>query len=689
MKYSPNASLLPLFCTVAGLVALLPSALGTESFEKSNHGKFTSLKTEYGELTANADNAEITGKAKTGQNGLHILGGENKTVELKLTTPPPTDVNLSAWAERWTNRTPFSFTIEAVKNGKATEIYKGDDKIKTGGLNTRIDAKIPSGATALIITATTPDNTGVILDDLYIVPAIPMKVEKVDTATGTYPAMIRQEVNPVFSLNIKTEGCLKPVNLNNVTVDFTGTSKMEDIESVSIVKGQENVNSPMGESFGTVKRSKNKFIATGSMPLEPGDNTFWVSVKLKDNASLDNKISAKLDGVFLNNKPVRADNPVQAVQRIGYAVTIPGDLGSQGFRIPGLVKSKKGTLISVFDIRYKHNGDLPADIDVGVRRSTDGGQSWGDMIIALSCKEITGEKTSEGCGDPAILVDEKTGRIWVAGLWARGFHPIWNSKTGTMDPKDCGQFILAYSDDDGQTWSKPINITEQVKSIETGTDSDWGAIFQGPGNGICLKDGTLVFPAQYWAHDLTDKASDKRHIRGHSTLVYSKDKGKTWHVGTGCQPNTSEAQVTELADGSIMINARDESRSGYRVVYTTKDLGKTWIKHPTSQNKETGLAEPTCQGSIQAIDKGDGFKRALFFSNPNSHSGRKDMSLRASTNEGTSWPKKDTLLYDSRNGAGYSALSPVDDKHIGVLYEGNRYLYFLRIPYKEVLNGGK
>lgn len=71
-------------------------------------------------------------------------------------------------------------------------------------------------------------------------------------------------------------------------------------------------------------------------------------------------------------------------------------------------------------------------------------------------------------------------------------HSIWGSKSGGNSPETCGQLVLASSDDDGLTWSKPVNITEQTK------DKGWRILFNGPGNGICMKDGTLVFAAQYW-----------------------------------------------------------------------------------------------------------------------------------------------------------------------------------------------
>ena len=226
---------------------------------------------------------------------------------------------------------------------------------------------------------------------------------------------------------------------------------------------------------------------------------------------------------------------------------------------------------------------------------------------------------------------------------------------------------MEISDDDGLTWSKPINITEQTKN------KDWRILFNGPGNGICMKDGTLVFAAQYW---------DGKGVPW-STIVYSKDRGKTWHCGTGVNQQTTEAQVIELEDGSIMINARC-NWGGSRVVGVTKDLGQTWEKHPT--NRTSQLKEPVCQGSLLAVDGVPGAGRVVLFSNPNTTSGRSHMTLKASTNDAGSWPEDKWLLYDARKGWGYSCLAPVDKNHVGVLYESQGALNFLKIPYKDVLN---
>ena len=80
---------------------------------------------------------------------------------------------------------------------------------------------------------------------------------------------------------------------------------------------------------------------------------------------------------------MRVANATPVAQRIGVAVVRHGDFKSKFYRIPGLARSRKGILLAVYDIRYNHSGDLPANIDVGVSRSTDGGRTWSDVKIAI------------------------------------------------------------------------------------------------------------------------------------------------------------------------------------------------------------------------------------------------------------------------------------------------------------------
>ncbi len=274
----------------------------------------------------------------------------------------------------------------------------------------------------------------------------------------------------------------------------------------------------------------------------------------------------------------------------------------------------------------------------------------------------------DGIGDPAVLVDRERGTIWVAALWSHGDH-AWRGPGKGLKPEESGQMILVKSEDDGKTWSEPINITSQVK------DPKWRFILQGPGKGIYLKDGTLVFPAQY-----RGEMGKPEKGKPYSTIVYSKDHGKTWKTGKGAKVDTSEAQIVELADGSIMINCRD-NRGGSRSVYTTSDLGETWQEHSTNRS---ALPEPVCMASLIRVQKTKERGALLFFSNPPQERGRHHMTIKVSNDEGKTWPKNWHTLVDERSTA-YSCMTQVDDDHIGLLYEAPGELYFVRYSIDELL----
>lgn len=338
--------------------------------------------------------------------------------------------------------------------------------------------------------------------------------------------------------------------------------------------------------------------------------------------------------------------------------------GAAAYRIPALVKSNAGTLIAVYDIRHNNVNDLPEDIDVGVSRSLDDGATWEPMITAI---DFHGDDEKlEGVGDPSILVDKKTGRIWIAALWAHNGKSIAQSKPGLLDGES-GRLVLSYSDDDGKTWSKPRDITPQFAK-----ECDWQILFQGPGNGITLRDGTLVFPAQFW---------DKDHVC-HSTVITSADSGETWQVGSGAKEQTSEAAVVELADGKLMLNMRSENRRKFRTVAVSSDLGRTWEEHERTSNRR--LAEPVCQASLLRVaSKIDGADAdVLAFCNPNSLFDRRDMTLKLSFDDGETWTHE--ILLDPTPCWGYSSMTMLDAETIGVLYETNGGLSFRTVKWRNV-----
>ncbi len=357
---------------------------------------------------------------------------------------------------------------------------------------------------------------------------------------------------------------------------------------------------------------------------------------------------------------------------MGVGVRHAGDDGSAAFRIPGLVTTNQGTLLGVYDVRYNNSADLQEHIDIGLSRSTDGGKTWEKMRIPVSFGETGGlPKGQNGVGDPAILVDTKTNCVWIVAAWTHGIggQRAWTASGQGMDMNHTAQLVLAKSEDDGKTWSEPMNITEQLK------DSSWYFLLQGPGRGICMEDGTLVFAMQYIGADRIPNAG----------IMYSKDGGKTWKHHHHARTNTTEAQVAELEPGVLMLNMRD-NRGGSRAVAVTEDLGDTWTEHPSSRK---ALPEPVCMASLISVRAGDNVsgKDLLLFSNPNTTSGRHHITIKASLDGGLTWLPENQILLDAGNGWGYSCLSMIDGETVGILYESSvAHMTFQAVKLKDFIS---
>jgi sialidase-1 len=505
----------------------------------------------------------------------------------------------------------------------------------------------------------------------------------------TEPLFIEREDNDLVTIWFSAEGSDEPLSLKSIELRFSDNSAVASLSGISawytgVVPGV-----PQHTLLATLQNPGKKSTLKGDISLGSGRNYFILSFTARDDADLAGILEVESVTVsFSDNTSIEiTPSPDDPVIRFGKVLRAAGQDGVDTYRIPGLVTTNAGTLIAVYDNRYNNSKDLQEDIDIGMSRSTDGGQTWEPMKVIIDMGEYGGlPEQLNGAGDPCVLYDRINGTIWVAALWMSGSAPdrmLWWSSQPGMTPQETGQFILVKSTDDGLTWSEPINITGQIK------DPSWQLLLQGPGRGITMSDGTLVFPAQFKA-DIGVKALDGGPYTCHSTIVYSRDGGETWNIGKGAKTNTTEAQVAELSDGSLMLNMRDDrnrtdkSETNGRAVAITTDMGETWTVHSSSNS---ALPEPNCMASLIAADvnvEGQ-VKRVLFFSNPDSKGERTKMTVKASLDEGVTWPAEHQAELFAPAGYGYSCLTMVDESHVGILYEGVKELYFQKIRVDELL----
>lgn len=376
--------------------------------------------------------------------------------------------------------------------------------------------------------------------------------------------------------------------------------------------------------------------------------------------------------------PILTDGEIPAgtePYRVAYPIHRQGEADCHTTRIPAISVTNDGTLLAVYDLRYNSRKDLQEHMDIGLSRSTDGGETWEPIRPIMDMGEYGGKPQKEnGCSDPNILVDRETGEIIVSAVWTHGKPDTHQWRGKGSEPgfgiHQSSQFMMVRSKDDGVTWSEPENWTRKLKKEE------WHLFAPAPGNGITMRNGTLVMPTQ------------GRDADGHpfSNIMWSKDHGKTWTVSEPARDNTTECAVVELFDGTLMLNMRDnrnrewkDKRNG-RAVSVTSDLGKTWTVHSSDHG---ALPEPVCMASLISHMLEDR-NRILLFSNPNDKHKRRRMMIQASLDNGKTWPEKNRILLDEEGGA-YSSLVMVDHETIGILYESSQAnLVFQKIPLAEL-----
>lgn len=322
-----------------------------------------------------------------------------------------------------------------------------------------------------------------------------------------------------------------------------------------------------------------------------------------------------------------------------------GDAGSKYYRIPALVTTAEGTVLAVADRRNDSQGDLPNQIDLVVRRSTDNGRTWGPQIV------IAQHTPQTGYGDAALVVDRTSGDILC--IYASGCG-LWASTAER--PLDIN---ISRSSDDGLTWSAPECITPQIYG--PGCDNPAAApvsgMFAGSGRALQLRDGTLLFAVA--AHHTGEKWPPL-----YNYVCQSDDSGQTWRLlPTPASDCGDESKLAELADGSWLISIRNPDR-GYRRYAISHDRGKTWSEAAEWRD----LPDPACNGDLlrYSLQEEGATRNRLLHSIPADTARRRNVSVALSYDEGRTWPVRKSVW---EGYSGYSALTRLADGAIGLLSE--------------------
>lgn len=342
-----------------------------------------------------------------------------------------------------------------------------------------------------------------------------------------------------------------------------------------------------------------------------------------------------------------------------------GESGYHTFRIPAVIRAANGDLLAFCEGRKNGSGDY-GDIDIVMKRSTDGGKLWGELQVVAEFNDLQ-------AGNPAPLIDllhpEHPGRIWL-------FYNTGNCTENQMREKlGLKETWYRVSDDGGINWQTPVNITAQVHkhSGNTSFQGDWRSYANTPGHAMQIMNGPykgrLLVAAN---HSSGPPQARFRDYRAHA--FFSDDFGKSFQISKDVEyPGSNESMAAELGNGGILLNSRNQSGDQkYRLISRSRDGGNSW----DTTYFEKNLIDPVNQGSVLTIGY-VGNNAIIAHTHAQDSTRRNNLMLHISQDDGRSWEPFRIIDKAPDGGArdytAYSDIVIVRPKKLGVLYERNGY----------------
>ena len=344
-----------------------------------------------------------------------------------------------------------------------------------------------------------------------------------------------------------------------------------------------------------------------------------------------------------------------------------GESGYASIRIPAVVVTRGGVVLAFAEGRQKPQDQ--AENDIVLRRSTDAGATWGPL-------QVVAADGSHSLNNPTAVVEGDSGRVFLMYQRIPGHLTEHSAETATgFEGPNVYRNFLTWSDDEGATWSAPVDVTTTTKRPAGAT-----TVASGPGVGIQLTRGPhagrLILPfneGPFW--------------KWQNFAVISDDKGKTWRCGDnvpgafvpdpkhGERSQINEVQMVEMSDGSVRLNSRPFAGARVRKSSVSRDGGVTWSKVEDVPE----LPCPSCMASVLRYSFDDaGGRGRMLFSGPRGTK-RAAGTISLSTDDGATWPVRKELWPGF---FAYSVLTRLPDGTIGCLFEADDYgrIVFSRFP---------